>query len=76
MTDWNYADASAVWDEIAVLTPTMSGISYARLERGGIQWPCPTPDHPGTPIMHKEKFTRGLGAFHALDLPRTGGEPG
>jgi formate dehydrogenase alpha subunit len=66
VTDWNYADASAVWDEIAALTPTMSGISYERLERGGIQWPCPTADHPGTPIMHKEKFTRGLGKFTPL----------
>lgn len=64
--DWNFAGASAVWDEIAALTPTMSGISYARLERGGIQWPCPTPDHPGTPIMHTEKFTRGLGRFTPL----------
>jgi len=64
--DWNYAGASDVWDEIAALTPTMSGISYERLERGGIQWPCPTPDHPGTPIMHKEKFTRGLGRFTPL----------
>ena len=66
VTDWNYSGASAVWDEIAALTPTMSGISYERLERGGIQWPCPTPDHPGTPIMHKEKFTRGLGKFMPL----------
>jgi predicted molibdopterin-dependent oxidoreductase YjgC len=66
VTDWNYAGASAVWDEIAVLTPTMSGISYTRLEHSGIQWPCPTLDHPGTPIMHKEKFTRGLGRFTPL----------
>jgi len=64
--DWNYGGASAVWDEIAALTPTMSGISYARLERGGIQWPCPAPEHPGTPILHKEKFTRGLGRFTPL----------
>lgn len=66
VTDWNYADASAAWDEIACLTPTMTGISYARLERGGIQWPCPTSDHPGTPILHRDKFTRGLGRFTPL----------
>jgi formate dehydrogenase major subunit len=64
--DWNYDSASAVWDEMAALTPTMSGISYERLEQSGIQWPCPTVDHPGTPIMHKEKFTRGLGRFTPL----------
>lgn len=65
-TDWSYAGASAVWDEIAALTPSMAGISYGRLESGGLQWPCPAPDHPGTPILHKEKFTRGLGRFTPL----------
>jgi predicted molibdopterin-dependent oxidoreductase YjgC len=71
VTDWNYAGASAVWDEIAALTSSMAGISYERLERGGIQWPCPNADHPGAPILHKEKFTRGLGKF----MPLTFREP-
>jgi formate dehydrogenase alpha subunit len=66
VTDWNYAGASAVWDEIASLTPSMAGLSYEKLERGGIQWPCPTVEHLGTPILHKEKFTRGLGKFTPL----------
>jgi formate dehydrogenase alpha subunit len=66
VSDWNYMGASAVWDEIAALTPSMAGISYERLERGGIQWPCPNAEHPGTPILHKEKFTRGLGKFTPL----------
>jgi predicted molibdopterin-dependent oxidoreductase YjgC len=44
----------------------MAGLSYERLERGGIQWPCPNAEHPGTPILHKEKFTRGLGKFTPL----------
>ena len=66
ITNWNYAGASAVWDEIASLTPSMAGISYDRLDPNGIQWPCPTADHPGTPILHKEKFTRGLGKFTPL----------
>ena len=66
ITNWNYAGASAVWNEIASLTPSMAGISYERLDPNGIQWPCPTADHPGTPILHKEKFTRGLGKFTPL----------
>jgi len=66
ITNWNYTGASAVWDEIASLTPSMAGLSYEKLDRGGIQWPCPTADHPGTPILHKEKFTRGLGKFSPL----------
>jgi formate dehydrogenase alpha subunit len=66
VSNWTYSGASAVWDEIAALTPSMAGISYERLESGGIQWPCPVPGHPGTPILHKEKFTRGLGRFTPL----------
>jgi formate dehydrogenase alpha subunit len=66
VTNWNYAGASAVWNEIAALTPSMAGISYERLAHGGLQWPCPTAEHPGTPILHKEKFTRGLGKFTPL----------
>ena len=68
VADWDYPDAAAVWDEIAALTPSMAGISYARLEGDGLQWPCPTPDHPGTPILHREKFTRGLGRFIAVEF--------
>jgi formate dehydrogenase alpha subunit len=66
VTDWNYAGASAVYDEIAALTPSMAGISFKRLDPNGLQWPCPNPEHPGTPILHKEKFTRGLGKFTPL----------
>jgi predicted molibdopterin-dependent oxidoreductase YjgC len=51
-------------DEIARLCPSCGGISHARLDAGGLQWPCPTPDHPGTPIMHQQTFTRGRGRFH------------
>ena len=42
-------------------------MTYARLEGKGLPWPCPTEDHPGTPILHKEKFNRGLGLFHAIE---------
>ena len=55
-----------IMDEIASLTPSFGGISHARLDSEevggkGLQWPCPAPDHPGTPIMHVGGFTRGLG---------------
>jgi formate dehydrogenase alpha subunit len=66
VSNWNYDGASAVWDEIAALTASMAGITYKRLESGGLQWPCPSIDHPGTPILHTEKFTRGLGKFTPL----------
>jgi formate dehydrogenase alpha subunit len=63
---FDYTHASQIWAEMASLTPSMAGISYARLEKGGLQWPCPTPDHPGTPILHTKIFTRGKGHFVPL----------
>lgn len=59
----DYKDPSEVMDEIASLTPLYGGVSYQRLEPYGLQWPCPDENHPGTPILHKEKFTRGKGLF-------------
>src|SRR6202522_1190708 len=60
----NYAHPSEIMDEIARLTPTFTGVSYARLdERGSIQWPC-NAEHPeGTPTMHIGEFVRGKGNF-------------
>ena len=57
---FSYTHPSEIFDEMARLTPLLSGISYERLEQeGGIQWPCPTPDHPGTPQLYAESFPRG-----------------
>jgi predicted molibdopterin-dependent oxidoreductase YjgC len=49
--------------EINALTPSYAGITYERLEEGGLCWPCPDESHPGTPILHIGRFTRGLGKF-------------
>ncbi len=62
-----YESAEEIFNEITTVTPSYAGLSYERIEHGGIPWPCPAPDHPGTPILHKERFTRGLGLFHALE---------
>ena len=59
----DYESPREIMDEIARLTPIYGGISYQRLENFGLQWPCPTPDHPGTPYLHKGSFSRGLGKF-------------
>jgi predicted molibdopterin-dependent oxidoreductase YjgC len=49
-----------IFEEIRKVTPSYAGITYKRLEElGSIQWPCPNEEHPGTPIMHTAKFTRG-----------------
>ena len=63
----SYESPSEIFDEIAKVAPSYGGLSYERLEKGGIPWPCPTSDHPGTPVLHKDRFTRGKGLFHAIE---------
>ena len=64
----DYASAEEIFDEMASLTPkSYGGMSYERLGIDGLQWPCPNPDHPGTPYLHKDEFARGKGQFHALE---------
>jgi formate dehydrogenase alpha subunit len=59
-----YTHPSEIFAEMGRVWPNLAGISYERLEReGGIQWPCPTPDHPGTPRLYTETFPRGKGKF-------------
>jgi formate dehydrogenase alpha subunit len=66
---FDFASPKEVMDEMAQLTPIYGGVSYERLEKEGfLQWPVPTADHPGTPYLHKGKFSRGLGHFHALEF--------
>jgi formate dehydrogenase alpha subunit len=64
---FDFEHPSQIMDEIARLTPGYGGISYERLEGGGLQWPCPTKEHPGTPILHTSQFTRGRGRFIPLE---------
>jgi len=65
---WEYRNASDIMSEINALTPSYGGITHARLEAGErLQWPCPTLDHPGTPILHTKQFTRGKGKFAPID---------
>lgn len=49
--------------EFGSLWPALAGISYERLERGGIQWPCPSPEHPGTPYLYAQGFGTGRAPF-------------
>jgi formate dehydrogenase alpha subunit len=57
-----------IFDEMAALTPkSYAGMSYQRMGLNGLQWPCPDANHPGTPILHTQQCTRGLGKFHAIE---------
>jgi formate dehydrogenase alpha subunit len=61
---FDYAGPAEIFDEMARLTPFLGGLSHARLDReGGLQWPCPTPEHPGTRYLYGESFPRGRARF-------------
>jgi formate dehydrogenase major subunit len=61
---FQYDHPSEIMDEIARLTPTFSGVSYAKLDKlGSIQWPCNDHTPAGTPVMHVDEFVRGKGFF-------------
>jgi len=62
----DYASPEQIFNEIRRVVPSYAGISYSRLEKGGIQWPCPDIDHPGTEFLHAEGFKRGKGLMTAI----------
>ena len=64
-----YENPEEVFNEVAAVTPSYHGISYSRLDPDGLHWPCPTAEHPGTPILHREKFAMpdGLGVFSPIE---------
>ncbi|HVQ76979.1 MAG TPA: formate dehydrogenase subunit alpha, partial [Candidatus Binatia bacterium] len=61
-----YAHPGEIFREMVALWPAAAGMSYERLARGGLQWPCPSPDHPGTPYLYAESFPRGKARFVAV----------
>jgi formate dehydrogenase alpha subunit len=61
---FDYDGPEAIWEEMRQVTPAFYGIDYARIEReGGVHWPCPSFDHPGTPYLFADEFPRGKGKF-------------
>jgi formate dehydrogenase major subunit/formate dehydrogenase alpha subunit len=65
--EMNYDSSEAIFNELASVTPSYAGMTYPRIEEVGLHWPCPSADHPGTPILHTQQFTRGKGMFHAIE---------
>ena len=70
--DFRYDHPAQIMDEIAALTPTFAGVSYAKLdEMGSVQWPCNSQAPQGTPIMHVDRFVRGKGKFMVTEYVPT-----
>lgn len=63
---WRFDGTEQIMLELARVTPIYHGARHPRLRGNGLAWPIPDENHPGTPVLHTEKFSRGLGKFHAL----------
>jgi len=67
---FDFKSSKDVWDDMRAVTPSMFGATYEKMEKPeSVHWPCPTVEHPGTPILHREKFAAadGLGTFFGLE---------
>ena len=65
--DMGFTTSNSVWEELRKLGTTYHGITWERCEEEGVQWPCPTLDHPGTKFLHEGKFIRGKGLFNPAE---------
>ena len=70
-----YSHPSEIMEEISSLAPIFAGVSFERLDPRGLQWPCPSIDHPGTETMHLGCFSRGLGKFNGAEHSPPAEEP-
>ena len=69
LANWQYNHPGDIWEEMRQLTPPWGGITYERLEaEGGVHWPCPAPEHPGSPYLFEEDFPSGRGKFFPVEF--------
>jgi len=55
---FRFKDAQQIWNEVRTVWPAAAGIEYPRIESAGLQWPCPSQQHPGTAVLHADSFAR------------------
>ncbi len=65
--DMSFSDPDAIFEEMRRLTPSYGGITYKRIDKVGLQWPCPAEDHPGTRFLHQGTFPRGKGLLQGIE---------
>jgi formate dehydrogenase major subunit len=71
-TGFAFADVEAIWDEIRGVWPDVRGITYKRLDdEGGLCWPCPSEQHPGTQVLYESGFPLGRAALRMIDFRPT-----
>ncbi len=64
--DMSFSDPAGAFEEFGSVWPALAGIDYARIAQQGLQWPCPTKEHPGTGYLYKDGFPKGKVAFSAV----------
>lgn len=64
---FNYKNAEEIFEEVRVSTPSYRGITYERIDKVGLQWPCPTEEHPGTQYLHKGTFPKGKALIKPME---------
>jgi len=72
---WDFSSPTEIFAEMASVVPDFAGITYARIEKTGIQYPAWDTSHPGTPYLFAESFPRGKGKFTPLDFVPVMEEP-
>ncbi len=72
---FEFGSPSEIMDEMASLAPIYGGIDYGRIDTQVLRWPCPTRDHPGTRVLHAQKFSKGLGEFSPVHHTPPAEEP-
>jgi predicted molibdopterin-dependent oxidoreductase YjgC len=63
---FEYSSPEGIFDEMRELTPSYQGITYEKIGKDGVQWPCKNPEDKGTPFLHKDRFTKGKGSFFPI----------
>ncbi len=64
--DFQYQNVEEIFEEITQVTPIYQGITFQKIDKDGIQWPCRAPEDPGTPFLHKDQFSKGKGTFFPI----------
>ena len=68
---FTFANPEGIWNEVRTLCDGARGMTYARLDERGLQWPCPSEQHPGTPMLHRDAFAqKSRAALRAVDTAR------
>jgi formate dehydrogenase major subunit len=66
--DFAYGSPEEIFKEMAQVTPIYQGITYEKIDKDGVQWPCRTPEDKGTPFLHKDQFSKGKGSFFPISF--------